>query len=89
MPDATHDPAYPSIATDINRTGDLPIHELVGGNAWVPQVLEGEYPALGRADEYDATTAWAVGDAREQPPRWRSTRRRRFRPAQTSPSTSG
>jgi len=60
MPDATHDPAYPSIATDINRTGDLPIHELVGGNAWVPQVLKGEYPALGRSAEYDATTAWAV-----------------------------
>ena len=60
MPDATHDPAYPSISTDINRTGDLPIHELVGGNAWTPQVLEGEYPNLGRADQYDATTAWAV-----------------------------
>jgi hypothetical protein len=60
MPDATHDPAYPATATDINRTGDLPIHELVGGNAWVPQVLKGEYPNLGRNAEYDATTAWAV-----------------------------
>ena len=60
MPDATNDPAYPSIATDINRTGDLPIHELAGGNAWVPRVLKGEYPSLGRADEFDATTAWAV-----------------------------
>jgi hypothetical protein len=59
MPDALHDPAYPSIATTINRSGDLPIHELAGGNAWVPQVLEGEYPNLGRADELDATTAWA------------------------------
>jgi hypothetical protein len=59
MPDATHDPAYPSVATAINRTGDLPIHELAGGNTWVPQVLEGEYPALGRADQLDATTAWA------------------------------
>ena len=60
MPDATHDPAYPSVAVEINRTGDLPIHELVGGNAWVPQVLKGEYPNVGRAAEYDATTAWAV-----------------------------
>jgi len=60
MPDATHDPAYPSIFTDINRTGDLPVHALAGGNAWVPQVLKGEYPALGRSAEYDATTAWAV-----------------------------
>jgi hypothetical protein len=60
MPDATHDPAYPSVSVEINRTGDLPIHELVGGNAWVPQVLKGEYPNVGRAAEYDATTAWAV-----------------------------
>ncbi|MEX1310884.1 MAG: hypothetical protein AB1Z65_10725, partial [Candidatus Sulfomarinibacteraceae bacterium] len=40
--------------------GDLPIHELVGGNAWVPQVLKGEVPNVGRSAEYDATTAWAV-----------------------------
>ncbi len=60
MPDATHDPAYPSIATDINRTGDLPVHQLAGGNAWVPQVLKGEYPNLARNAEFDATTAWAV-----------------------------
>ena len=60
MPDATHDPAYASIQEGNNRSGDLPIHELVGGNAWVPQVLKGEYPNLGRADEFDATTNWAV-----------------------------
>jgi hypothetical protein len=59
MPDATHDPAYPSTSDMINRTGDLPIHELVGGNTWVPQVLKGEYPNLGRDAELDATTAWA------------------------------
>jgi hypothetical protein len=60
MPDATHDPAYPSVSVEINRTGDLPIHEFAGGNAWVPQVLKGEYPNLGREAEYDATTAWAI-----------------------------
>jgi hypothetical protein len=60
MPDAAYDPAYPSVDPGINRTGDLPIHELAGGNAWVPQVLKGEYPNLGRTDELDATTAWAV-----------------------------
>jgi hypothetical protein len=60
MPDAIHDPAYPSIAVENNRSGDLPIHQLVGGNSWVPQVLKGEYPNLGRDNEYDATTAWAV-----------------------------
>ena len=59
MPDADHDPAYPSIATFINRTGDLPIHQLAGGNVWVPQVLEAEYPGLARADQLDATSAWA------------------------------
>ncbi len=59
MPDATHDPAYPSTAPDINRTGDLPIHQLAGGNSWIPQVIKGEYPALGRDAELDATSAWA------------------------------
>ena len=29
------------------------------GNAWIPQVLEGEYPGLDRAASLDATTAWA------------------------------
>ncbi|HSL17173.1 MAG TPA: hypothetical protein VLB51_04640 [Methylomirabilota bacterium] len=59
MPDATHDPAYPAIGGGINRSGDLPVHELVGGNAWVPRVLAGEYPALGRSAAFDATAAWA------------------------------
>jgi len=60
MPDAANDPAYPSVDPSINRTGDLPIHQLAGGNAWVPQVIKGDYPNLGRSDELDATTAWAV-----------------------------
>jgi hypothetical protein len=60
MPDATHDPAYPSVATGINRSGNLPIHRLAGGNAWVPEVIAGDYPNLGRSAELAATTAWAV-----------------------------
>ncbi len=88
MPDATHDPAYPSIATDINRTGDLPIHELVGGNAWVPQVLKGEYPALGRSAEYDATTAWAV-EMLEAAATVEVSARRPFKPARSRLSMSG
>jgi hypothetical protein len=59
MPDALHDPAYPAMGSAINRSGDLPVHELAGGNAWVPQVLKGEYPALGRPAAFDATTTWA------------------------------
>ncbi len=59
LPDATDDPASPCIFQTNNRTGDLPIHQLVGGNSWIPQVLKNEYPNLGRADAYDATTAWS------------------------------
>lgn len=35
-------------------------HELVGGNAWIPLVLAGEMPELGRDVEYAATSARAV-----------------------------
>ena len=30
-------------------------HELVGGNTWVPRVLAGEYPELGREEAYQRT----------------------------------
>jgi len=60
MPDALHDPAYASVYPFNNRTGDLPVHRFVGGNAWVPQVLAGEYPALGLASSFAATAAWAT-----------------------------
>jgi hypothetical protein len=30
-----------------DHTGDLPVHDFVGGNAWIPEVLRREYPALG------------------------------------------
>ena len=59
MPDAEEDPVYASSASLYNRTGNMPIHQLVGGNTWIPKVLKGEYPGLGRSDEYDATVAWA------------------------------
>ena len=51
MPDALVDPAYACIQGDNNRTGDLPMHELAGGNAWIPEVLRGDYPVLGRDAE--------------------------------------
>ncbi len=59
MPDATEDPVFACVFQETNRTGDLPVHQFAGGNTWVPQVLKGEYPALDRADEFDATVAWA------------------------------
>lgn len=34
-------------------------HDLVGGNTWVPRVLAGEYPELGRETAYQATIAGA------------------------------
>ena len=37
------------------------IHRFVGSNAWIPQVLAGEYPELGRAEAF----AQVVEDARE------------------------
>lgn len=45
-----------------SRAGDLPVHELVGGNSWIPQVLKALYGSpsqLDREAAYDRTTAWA------------------------------
>lgn len=61
MPDATEDPACASSQCRNNRTGDMPIHQLAGGNAWIPEVLKGEYGAtLDRDSSFDATTSWAL-----------------------------
>jgi len=60
MPDADQGPIYASSFELNDRTGDLPIHQFVGGNTWIPQVLKGEYGAsLNRNASFDATTAWA------------------------------
>lgn len=66
MPDATEDPVFACLFQEINRTGDLPVHRFVGGNTWVPEILKGEYPNLGRADNFDATIAWAEDMLRNQ-----------------------
>ena len=61
MPDATQDPACASSQCRNNWAGDMPIHQLAGGNAWIPQVLKGEYGAgLDRDASFDATRAWAL-----------------------------
>lgn len=43
-----------------DRAGDLAVHRFVGANAWVPQILKGEYPNLGRSQAFDQTTSWAT-----------------------------
>jgi hypothetical protein len=55
------DPQYACIFGQTDRAGELPRHLFVGGNAWVPRVLEGEYPMLNRDDQFDAS----VQSARE------------------------
>lgn len=39
---------------------DLHVHELAGGNAWIPLVLAGEHPELGREAAYQRTHDAAV-----------------------------
>ncbi|MFA7487559.1 MAG: hypothetical protein WCY72_05665, partial [Lysobacteraceae bacterium] len=58
----TWDPKAPLMActSGPDRTGNLPTHEFVGGNAWIPQVLKGEYPYLYRDEAFDRTSAWAT-----------------------------
>jgi hypothetical protein len=41
------------------RANNLPVHELAGGNTWIPQVLKAEYPGLNRAAAFDRTTLLA------------------------------
>lgn len=41
-----------------SRTGNLPVHEFAGANAWIPSVIKGEYAGglgSGRAGDYDRT----------------------------------
>lgn len=60
MPTATGPGAvYACIFGQTDRAGDLPMHRFVGANRWVPEVLRGEYPGLGRDQQYLDTIAWA------------------------------
>lgn len=42
-----------------NRSGDLPVHEFVGANSWIPRILRDIYPLLGREQAFNRTIAWA------------------------------
>ncbi|MEO7433612.1 MAG: hypothetical protein ABIR62_16695 [Dokdonella sp.] len=51
-------------ACDLNpsgsRTNNLPVHEFVGANTWIPAVIKGEYgEALQRPEDFDQTIEWA------------------------------
>lgn len=41
-----------------SRSGDLPVHEFVGANNWIPRILRDEY-GLGRVAAFDRTIGWA------------------------------
>ncbi|MEZ5460830.1 hypothetical protein, partial [Dokdonella sp.] len=43
-----------------SRTGNLPVHEFVGANTWVPGIIKAEYASIDREDDYDRTTASAI-----------------------------
>lgn len=61
MPDATADePIFACGFEQNDRNGNLPVHQFVGGNTWIPRVLREEYPTLGRTAAYNATIAWAT-----------------------------
>ena len=59
MPDPAADPVFACVFQENDRTDDLAVHQLAGGNTWIPAILRDEYPALDRAEEFDATIAWA------------------------------
>ncbi|MEM7351360.1 MAG: hypothetical protein AAF657_11175 [Acidobacteriota bacterium] len=59
MPQAIEEDVFACAFLENDRTGDLGVHQFAGGNTWIPAVLRDEYPALDRAEEFDATIAWA------------------------------
>lgn len=45
-----------------SRTGNLPVHTLVGANTWIPKIIKSIYGGAGgfnRPDDFDRTIAWA------------------------------
>ncbi len=66
MPDATQNPVYACVFQTNNRTGDLPIHQFAGGNAWIPDVLRTSYPSLNRSANYTATKNAALNMLQNQ-----------------------
>ncbi len=59
MPDAAGE-AYACVFQNIPHTDDLPVHDFVGGNAWIPRLLRDTYPTTIGAERYDEYTATAA-----------------------------
>ena len=66
MPDATANPSFACIFEINDRQGDMPIHQFVGGNAWVPRILAGEYPSLGYSQALMRTADLAEANLQQQ-----------------------
>jgi hypothetical protein len=60
MPDAVAEPSHASSHLLYDRSGDMAVHQFAGGNAWIPEVLRGEYPGLGIDASLVATRDWAL-----------------------------
>jgi len=60
MPDTMVADAKACAISPNTHTGDLPVHELAGGNAWIPEVLRLEYPNLDIDASLSATRAAAL-----------------------------
>ncbi len=60
MPDATEADSYACLFQNTDRSGDMPIHEFVGGNTWVPALLEDQYGStIDNGDAFADTVARA------------------------------
>jgi len=61
MPSDPGPAAYACAFQNNDRSGQLPIHQLAGGNAWVPEILRQKYVelAIERDQELQATADWA------------------------------
>lgn len=54
-----------AMTADGSRAGDLPVHEFVGGNTWIPAILLGEYgEALSESYDRDNDLARTIVNAR-------------------------
>lgn len=60
MPMATQDSIYACNIKRNIRTNNMKVHQFAGGNAWVPDVLRQEYPALNLDPSLIATRDWAL-----------------------------
>jgi hypothetical protein len=60
MPNVAIDSVYACSLKKNIRANNMRIHQFAGGNAWVPDVLRQEYPALNMDANLAATRDWAL-----------------------------